>query len=128
VTYGSPRIANLFRILGVRALDGTHVSPHFDLWETLDPSGEERPVYNRYAEVQFRFPTGERPPLSVLPPWGVFVDVDPGGSELEAIGVTHVLVRSKGSPNDFLFWGRFEPVGQAAGYRIFELPLRAHRR
>jgi len=124
VTYGSPRIANLFRILGVRALDGTHVSPHFDLWETLDPSGAMRPFYNRYAEVQFRFPTSEGPPLSVLPPWGLFVDVDPGGAELEAIGVTHVLVRSKGSPNDFLFWGRFEPVGQAAGYRIFELPLR----
>jgi hypothetical protein len=128
VTYGSQRIANLFRILGVRALDGTHVSPHFDLWETLDPSGEMRPVYNRYAQVQFRLPTDDDPALSVLPPWGLFVDLDPGGAELRAIGVTHVLVRSAGSPRDRRFWSRFEPIGRAAGYHIFELPLRPRRR
>jgi hypothetical protein len=128
VTYGSPRIANLFRILGVRAVDGTHVSPHFDLWETLDPWGEMRRVYNRYAQVRFRLPTGDDPVLSVLPPWGLFVDLDPGGAELAAIGVTHILVGNAGSPRDQRFWSRFEPVGRAAGYHIFELPLRPHRR
>ena len=44
--------------------------------------------------------------------------------ELEAIGVTHVLVWSEGSPRDRRFWSRFEPVGQAADYHIFELPFR----
>ena len=128
VTYGSPRIANLFRILGVRALDGTHVSPHFDLWKTLDPLGEMRPVYNRYAQVRFRLPRGGEPALSVLPPWGLYVALDPRGAELAAMEVTHVLVGSEGSPRERRFWSRFEPVGQAAGYHMFELPLRPRRR
>jgi hypothetical protein len=128
VTYGSPRIANLFRILGVRALDGTHVSPHFDLWKILDPSGSMRPVYNRYAKVQFRLPRGDKPALSVLPPWGLFVDLDPRGVELPAMGVTHVLVGSEGSPRERRYWSRFEPVGQTADHHIFELPLRPRRR
>ena len=87
-----------------------------------------RPGYNRFAQVRFRLPRGDEPALSVLPPWGLFANLDPGGAELAAMGVTHVLVWSEGSPRERRFWSRFEPVGQAAGYHMFELPLRPRRR
>jgi hypothetical protein len=128
VAYGSPRMGNLFRILGVRSLDGTHASPHFELWEKLDPLGAGRSVYNRYAQVRFRVPTGNEARLSVLPPWSLYASLDPESGELSAIGVTHVLVRSDGSPRARRFWSRFEPLDELAGHSIFELPLQPRRR
>ncbi|HEX5033549.1 MAG TPA: hypothetical protein VFW62_03640, partial [bacterium] len=53
VSFNESGLSNLFRMLGVRALSGVHFYPQFALWEKLDPKGESRDVYNRYAHVSF---------------------------------------------------------------------------
>jgi hypothetical protein len=54
VSYGSHQIANLFRVLGIRALNGVHPLPQLELWERFDTERRYRRVYNRYAHVSFQ--------------------------------------------------------------------------
>jgi len=57
MAYGDAALPNLFRMIGSRALNGVHAYPQFELWKTLDPEGQFRPVYNRYAHVVFEVPS-----------------------------------------------------------------------
>ena len=53
IAYGGMALPNLFRMIGARALNGTHAYSQLELWKTLDPEGLSRPSYNRYAHVVF---------------------------------------------------------------------------
>jgi hypothetical protein len=66
LAYADPVTSNLFRVLGVRCLNGIHPAPQFSLWDRIDPSEKSRFVYNRYAQVilRTRRATGAR--LSML--------------------------------------------------------------
>ncbi|MDO9542322.1 MAG: hypothetical protein Q7J98_08370, partial [Kiritimatiellia bacterium] len=57
IAYGGAALPNLFRMIGSRALNGVHAYPQFELWKTLDPEGQSRPAYNRYAHVVFEVPS-----------------------------------------------------------------------
>jgi hypothetical protein len=95
VSYGSHRVGNLFRVLGVRALNGVHPLPQLELWRRLDPTGRYRDTYNRYAHVNFQ-PTASGQVRFVLNgPDGFTVRAAPGGEALRALGVTHVLARAR---------------------------------
>ena len=60
IAYGRDRydihIPNLFRMLGVRSLNGVHAYPQKDFWKKLDPNGSFSDVWNRYAHVRFSLP------------------------------------------------------------------------
>lgn len=53
IVFDDPWLANLWRVIGVRALNGVHYYPQLALWARVDPTGEGRDVYNRYAHVEF---------------------------------------------------------------------------
>lgn len=37
----------------IRTLSGVYEYPQFDLWKKLDPAGQDKPIYNRYAQAVF---------------------------------------------------------------------------
>lgn len=91
IAYGSPRVGNLFRVLGVRSISGVQPVPQFALWQTLDPDARFRERYNRYLHPAF-FPW-ERADVDMRP---VSVDIlhvhlHPDAPALRELGVTHVL-------------------------------------
>jgi hypothetical protein len=95
VSYGSHQIADLFRVLGVRALNGVHPLPQLELWERLDPGERYRPVYNRYAHVAFQPSRSEQIAFRLKGLDGFTVFASPTAPTLRALGVTHLLVRAR---------------------------------
>jgi hypothetical protein len=57
IVYGDAALPNLLRMIGSRALNGVHAYSQLKLWKTLDPDGQFRPAYNRYAHVVFEAPS-----------------------------------------------------------------------
>ena len=53
VAFGRDDVPNLFRALGVRALNGAQPLPQLELWRRIDPDGRQRKIYDRYAHVAF---------------------------------------------------------------------------
>lgn len=51
LVYGDLWIANLPRMLGLNAINGTHSTPQFELWSLFDETGAARNEYNRFAHV-----------------------------------------------------------------------------
>jgi len=90
IVFGSPYLPNLFRVLGVRAVNGLHPVPQFELWEKFDPARRHRQVYNRYAQIVFR-PSTSRPFAVRNVGRGVLAMVDPETCALRDLGVTHGL-------------------------------------
>jgi len=94
VSFGDYVTPNLFRILGVRALNGVIPVPQFELWAPLDPKGHARSLYNRFAHVVFTPSPVREPRFEQLAYDAFAVHVDPGSDALRALGVTHMLVET----------------------------------
>jgi hypothetical protein len=90
IVFGSPYLPNLFRMLGVRAINGLHPVPQFELWERFDPAGRQRQMYNRYAHIVFR-PVPSRPFAVRSVGRRLLVMIDPKSRALRDLGVTHAL-------------------------------------
>jgi hypothetical protein len=91
IVFGNTHLSNLFRVLGVRAINGLHPVPQFDLWAQLDPDGRHRHIYNRYALIVFG-PVVSHPPTVSLLGHRVLATFDPENRALRELGVTHVLL------------------------------------
>ena len=48
-------VSNLFRLLGVKSINGVHSYPQKKLWGTLDPDMRHKKVWNRYCHLSFVF-------------------------------------------------------------------------
>jgi hypothetical protein len=95
VSYGSHQIANLFRVLGIPALNGVHPLPQLELWERFDRRGRYRRVYNRYAHVAFQPSRSAQISFRLDGLDGFTVLASPTAASLRALGVTHLLVRAR---------------------------------
>jgi hypothetical protein len=83
---------NLFRMIGVKAVNGTHSYPLFDVWEKFDPNRQYASQYNRYAHVTFE-PSSENDIRFHSPsPDILTVYINPDSSILKDMGITHLLV------------------------------------
>jgi hypothetical protein len=91
IVFGSPHLPNLFRVLGVRAINGLHPVPQFDLWEKFDPDGRLRWSYNRYANVVFR-PVPSRSFAVQNLGHRLLAMFDPESAALRELDVTHALL------------------------------------
>jgi hypothetical protein len=120
VSYGSHRLANLFRVLGVRALNGVHPLPQLELWERLDERGRYRSVYNRYAHVAFQPSRSARVSFQLTGRDGFTVLASPTAASLRALGVTHLLARSTDPAvfDGFSGLERLDSVGRNHIFRI----------
>jgi hypothetical protein len=91
IAFGSFQLGNLFRAVGVRSVNGTLPMPQLDLWSRIDPEGNARQVYNRYAHVTVVATRGARPEFEFGSDDNFTLLIDPGAATLRDLGVTHVL-------------------------------------
>ncbi|MCX6993625.1 MAG: hypothetical protein NT011_10855 [Kiritimatiellaeota bacterium] len=92
IAYGDAALPNLFRMIGSRALNGVHAYSQFELWKTLDPEGQSRPVYNRYAHVVFEVPpVPDDFKINLVYNDNVAVDLHPDNPRFAALNVDYLL-------------------------------------
>jgi len=113
--------ANLFRAIGVHALDGTHVMPQLALWEIFDPTGEYRSVYNRYGAMLFHLTAGGEKPISLREPWFMLTPLLPTDPRLREAGATHVMVPPV-LPYAQEYWDDLERLARVGRFQLYELP------
>ena len=121
VSFGRDDLPNLFRAIGVRALNGVHPIPQLALWKRIDPAGRFRNVYNRYAHIAFAaVPSGE-PRFQLHSQDYVIVSIRPNSDEFRALGVTHVLVREADAAA-FERLSGFEPLATIGPNHLYRVP------
>jgi hypothetical protein len=123
IVFGRPQLANLFRMLGVRAVNGLHPIPQFAMWQKFDPAGLHRQTYNRYAQIVFR-PVAAQPFTVSLVGRRVLAMVDPESRALRDLGVTHVLFHG-GDPITRFRPPSFEYVTSVGRNHVFVVRGRA---
>ena len=120
VVFGRVELANLFRVLGVRCLNGTLPVPQLELWRRLDPSGAGREVYDRYAWVTFVAAPPAGPRFQKLADDAFAVFVNPGSPALRSLGATHVVL-SEGDRTLFERLSGLRPVGSVGRHIFYEV-------
>ena len=123
VTYGDlPMdicLPNLFRMIGVRCLNGVHAYPQFGLWQKLDPDGASRDAYNRYAHVVFCLPpTKDDMRIKLVQQDLVMVQIHPDNPRFATLGVDYILYSGK-KPDAFAAATNLQEVFEYAGKRIY---------
>ncbi len=121
-TYGPGGLPNLFRAIGVRAIDGVHPIPQLALWERLAPSPDAVDIYNRYASVSLALPRPDDHKILIrtLREDALQLRIHPQDRAFRRLGVTHVLVQmGSGFERGF---SEFEPVARVGKNWLFEIP------
>ncbi len=123
LAYGNLEIPNLFRMIGVRAVNGVHGVPQLDLWERIDPEGQQRDIYNRYAHVIATLPNRGKARFRYAHSDAFLVALGPKEEEeLGRLEVTHLLVDMT-RPQLTRRFGRFQPLTRVEHYLLYALPL-----
>jgi hypothetical protein len=121
VAFGRDDLPNLFRAIGVRALNGVHPIPQLELWKRIDPDGRFRNAYNRYAHIAFVAVPSGAPRFQLHSQDYVIVQIRPDSDEFRALGVTHVLVR-EGDAAAFERLSSFEPLATIGPNHLYRVP------
>jgi hypothetical protein len=121
VAFGRDDLPNLFRAIGVRALNGVHPIPQLALWKRIDPDGRFRNVYNRYAHIAFAAVPSGAPRFQLHSQDYVIVQIRPNSDEFRALGVTHVLVREADAAA-FERLSGFEPLATIGPNHLYRVP------
>jgi hypothetical protein len=112
--------ANLFRVLGVRCLNGVQPVPPEELWRVLDPGGLYGPVYDRYAHIGFVGAASDSPPLLPGPADLVVVRMHPASERLRRLGVTHLHVETA-DPSAYDAIPELEPLFRHGPQHLYRL-------
>jgi hypothetical protein len=126
LTYGGvpfPNGGTLVQLMGRRALAGVYYYPQVELWKPLDPDGEHRLVYNRFAATRLHLP-----PLSSRD-----IDFRLSGANIHILGISplHPALRELGARYVLTFGAqpgitapRFKLLYQSKkqDFAIWELP------
>lgn len=111
---------NLFRMTGIKSVNGSHAQPMFGLWEKIDPQRQYFQEYNRYAQVNFvPSATGNIRFHSPFPDQ-LYVYINPNSDVLEQLKVTHILATDE---NIAFFDGnkRFQKLWTYGNKAIYKL-------
>jgi hypothetical protein len=92
-------MSNLFRVLGVQALNGLHPVPQLQLWSVHDLEGGFREACDRYAHIGFA----------------------PRAAALRRLGVTHVLGRAD-APRALRHFSELESLGSVGKNHLYTVP------
>jgi hypothetical protein len=91
--YQDAVIGEMFRVLGVRSVNGTNYYPKLEEWQALDPSRKYVENYNRFAHIRFMFPKDKREIRIETPHTDtVSVFIHPDHPAFKKLGITHFLV------------------------------------
>lgn len=121
IVYDDLNLPDLFRAVGVRAVNGVHYYPQRELWSRLDLGPELRDLTNRYAHVVFLLPENRTEPR-VDTPTGDVVEVwlHPDHPAFARLGVDHVVYAGP-DPERFARASRLEweaSVGDKHFFRV----------
>jgi hypothetical protein len=119
--FGPAELGDLFRVLGVGAVNGLQPVPQFDLWRPLDPEGRAGRIVNRYAHVGLVASSAAEPVFRLVSPDTFFVELRPTPERLRSLGVTHVLVRVA-DPALFERLTSLEPLGSVGDSHLYHVP------
>lgn len=111
---------NLFRILGVNCVNGTHPYPQLELWENFDDSQKHRSEYNRFAHISFQAEANGSIRFQSPSPDQLFVHIDPSSTILHEMGITHLLVIGEQNQHfkDVPGYFRIDSVGDKVVYQL----------
>lgn len=133
LTYGGPDYPSpgiLLQVMGARAFAGVYEYPQLPLWRTLDPTGQERPKYNRYALVKLLpAPVGTREIVFEQPHYLLLnIHASPDHPAFRALGARYVLTFGDGVMSEpafkllyratdgrFAIWQLPEPAASRGG-------------
>jgi hypothetical protein len=121
VSFGRDDLPNLFRAIGVHALNGAQPLPQLELWRRIDPEGRQRSVYDRYAHVAFVAVPNPTPRFQLHSQDYVIVKIRPDSPAFRALGVTHVLVRDTDAA-EFARRTGFEEVAVVGPNHLYRVP------
>ena len=121
VSFGRDDLPNLFRAIGVHALNGGQPIPQLELWRRIDPDRRQQNVYNRYAHIAFVATAAQTPRFQLYSQDYVIVNIKPDSPAFRALGVTHVLVRDDVA-TAFEKVSGFEPVAVVGPNHLYRVP------
>lgn len=121
VSFGRDDLPNLFRAIGVRALNGVQPLPQLELWRRIDPDGRQQNVYDRYAHIAFVAVQNPTPRFQLHSQDYVIVKIRPDSPAFRALGVTHVLVRDDAA-EAFAKQTGFEAIAVVGPNHLFRVP------
>lgn len=87
----SPFVGQAFIANGVPTITSTNSVPALERWRKIDPQGKYQTVYNRYAHIGFDIKNEGAALFELNQPDSITVHLTV--SDLEAIGVTHLLTK-----------------------------------
>jgi len=123
VAFGSDEVANLFRALGVRSINGTLTLPQLELWARIDPEGRAHPLYDRYAHVAFVAAPDARPSFKLRSQDSLVVRINPAAQDLQKLGVTHALFHGDAKAREgFERLSGYEYLGSVGENHLYRLP------
>ncbi len=121
VAFGRDDLPNLFRAIGVRALNGAQPLPQLELWRRIDPTRSQQNVYDRYAHIAFVADRTPSPRFQLLSQDYVIVHIRPDSPAFRALGATHVLVRDDVAAA-FEKLSGFEPIAVVGPNHLYRVP------
>jgi hypothetical protein len=93
IVYGGIHLGQLIAALGGRAMTGVQWPPRLDVWRALDPGGKHEAMYNRYAEIEFKYTPDDNEVTFGNPQEGTLtVTISPNNPALKALGTRYVLL------------------------------------
>lgn len=115
-------ISNFPIMVGAPTINSTNVYPMLERWEILDPKGENKEVYNRYAHINLQlnnsgkstFVKGESPDQ-----FTVMLDIN----DLKTLDVKYILTKNdiEGLNNEKI---DFEKLYDELGYKIYKVNIK----
>lgn len=89
-SYRAMVLANLFRMLGVRAIDGYHILPDLKLFRALHPTFQNLDEINQSAALSI-VGRNHGPEFEILRPGQIRLYTSPSNPAFRELGVTHFL-------------------------------------
>jgi hypothetical protein len=120
VAYSAPLVANLFRTLGIRCINGVLPIPQPETWRWFDMEGRFEETHNRFAHVLFEAAAVPRPQFKTQGLDLFSVETHPRDPVLLRIGVTHALARTD-DPEAFASRWNVELLGVEGGYALYRV-------
>ena len=112
-------VANLLPTVGAQTVNAIQLYPDVETWEVLDPNGENRWIYNRYAHVTLDLVSDQTRFDFIQNDW-FHVNVTP--KDLKKMGVTKFLSTNTVGYEDFHSDGiQINQVEVIGNYSIYEI-------
>jgi hypothetical protein len=123
VCYGPTYPGILVWLLGGRSVVGIQWPPQVEFWRRLDPAGEYKDLYNRYAHVQLKYEKDDGEVSFDLPKTDTLVvGLSPSNPVVKSMGARYILATYWAQKE--IDTARFPLIFQSAdqNFSVFEIP------